>query len=257
MENLWELSQDRTAILVAQRLSTIQEADCICVINKGEIAESGSHTELLQEHGVYYDLVNRQIGLEKRETKAQNESSVSNTTQKKFTQKSKLSDVKNKEENTQKTQNLWLRVLTFSKSQAHWLVLLFISAIVAGATQPIAGIFTAKSLWSFFIDNNDTRQEKIGEYAIAFAMIAFVMLLGVFSMGVFQSTAGSYFTSKMRIFSLKSILTFDAEYFDKNDKANIANSLAHDTDQTYKLGGPLISFILMISAAMTCGVGIA
>jgi ATP-binding cassette, subfamily B, multidrug efflux pump len=46
----------RTAIVVAHRLSTIQNADKIIVLHKGEIRETGNHQELLAKHGIYYKL---------------------------------------------------------------------------------------------------------------------------------------------------------------------------------------------------------
>ncbi|MCL4144584.1 UNVERIFIED_CONTAM: hypothetical protein GTU68_002421 [Idotea baltica] len=46
----------RTSIIIAHRLSTIQKADKIVVLQKGNIIESGSHQELLQEEGAYYQL---------------------------------------------------------------------------------------------------------------------------------------------------------------------------------------------------------
>ena len=48
--------KNRTTFVVAHRLSTIQNADQIIVIHKGEIYERGTHEELLQNQGLYYDL---------------------------------------------------------------------------------------------------------------------------------------------------------------------------------------------------------
>jgi ABC-type multidrug transport system fused ATPase/permease subunit len=53
-EALEELMKDRTSIIIAHRLSTIREADKIVVLEKGNIIESGSHTELIgNEQGLY------------------------------------------------------------------------------------------------------------------------------------------------------------------------------------------------------------
>jgi ATP-binding cassette subfamily B protein/subfamily B ATP-binding cassette protein MsbA len=53
---LFKIMQNRTSIIIAHRLSTIQHVDRILVLHKGEIVESGSHQELLNKEGLYYDL---------------------------------------------------------------------------------------------------------------------------------------------------------------------------------------------------------
>lgn len=60
-EALEKLMDGRTTIMVAHRLSTIQHADCIMVMHKGCICESGTHQELLEQDGVYRKLYELQI----------------------------------------------------------------------------------------------------------------------------------------------------------------------------------------------------
>ena len=55
------LTKDRTSIIVAHRLSTIQNANKILVIDKGEIVEEGNHTELLNKNGFYKKLYDYQF----------------------------------------------------------------------------------------------------------------------------------------------------------------------------------------------------
>jgi len=59
-EALDTLMKDRTAIIVAHRLSTIIHADRIIVLDKGEIAEQGKHEQLLSQKGKYYELCKMQ-----------------------------------------------------------------------------------------------------------------------------------------------------------------------------------------------------
>jgi ATP-binding cassette subfamily B protein len=54
-----------TMLMVAHRLSTIQHADKIIVLAKGEILEEGSHFELLEKRGKYYGLYMLQYNKEK------------------------------------------------------------------------------------------------------------------------------------------------------------------------------------------------
>lgn len=50
----------RSTIAIAHRLSTIQKADIICVLREGKVAEKGTHQELLEKGGLYYELVEKQ-----------------------------------------------------------------------------------------------------------------------------------------------------------------------------------------------------
>ena len=59
-EALERLMKNRTTIVVAHRLSTIANADLICVLQDGKIVESGTHAELIEKSGVYRHLVEMQ-----------------------------------------------------------------------------------------------------------------------------------------------------------------------------------------------------
>jgi ATP-binding cassette, subfamily B, bacterial len=63
MANLDEFFQGKTVIVVAHRLSTVKNADQIVVMEKGEIVEVGTHAELTQRHGKYFELVKNQLEL--------------------------------------------------------------------------------------------------------------------------------------------------------------------------------------------------
>jgi len=55
------LLADRTALVIAHRLSTVRHADLICVMQGGRIAERGTHEELLAAGGIYWELYQRQF----------------------------------------------------------------------------------------------------------------------------------------------------------------------------------------------------
>jgi ATP-binding cassette subfamily B protein len=55
-------TRDAITILIAHRLSTVLHADCIYVLERGRIAESGHHNELLEKRGLYYAMWRQQVG---------------------------------------------------------------------------------------------------------------------------------------------------------------------------------------------------
>ena len=57
---LEKLMKDRTSLVIAHRLSTIRNADQIIVLSKGEIKEMGTHIELIEKKGLYYNLCSLQ-----------------------------------------------------------------------------------------------------------------------------------------------------------------------------------------------------
>lgn len=63
VKNLQTFFNGKTVVVVAHRLSTVMNADQIIVLDNGEIAEFGTHTELIQNRGIYFSLIRSQLEL--------------------------------------------------------------------------------------------------------------------------------------------------------------------------------------------------
>ena len=59
--SLVDLLANRTTFVIAHRLSTIMSADVIVVMRDGRIEETGTHEELMDARGMYYEMINRQM----------------------------------------------------------------------------------------------------------------------------------------------------------------------------------------------------
>ena len=66
MENLQKFYSGRTVVIVAHRLSTVRNADKIIVLHHGEIVEIGTHETLVSRQGIYYQLIENQIELNRQ-----------------------------------------------------------------------------------------------------------------------------------------------------------------------------------------------
>ncbi len=74
---LQKLIADRTTLAIAHRLSTLRNATRLIVLDKGELAESGTHEELIKQQGIYYGLVMAQRQMSKMSPKNQAKDNVS------------------------------------------------------------------------------------------------------------------------------------------------------------------------------------
>ena len=63
IENLQEIFNGKTVVVIAHRLSTVKKADQILVLQNGKIVESGTHNELVNSRGAYFNLVKNQLEL--------------------------------------------------------------------------------------------------------------------------------------------------------------------------------------------------
>jgi ATP-binding cassette subfamily B protein len=63
-KNLEGILKGKTAVVIAHRLSTVKNAHNIIVLNQGEVAEQGTHQELINNKGIYYQLVSNQLAID-------------------------------------------------------------------------------------------------------------------------------------------------------------------------------------------------
>ena len=102
--------------------------------------------------------------------------------------------------------------------------------MITGSAWPVIGMNQGEILKLYMHNEGSELEHKVSVQALFLFIIAVTLFIGMLSMGVFQGLAGSIFTSKIRSSSLRSLLTFDQEFFDIKNKAQVANSLAHDTE---------------------------
>lgn len=68
MNNLKNIGSDRTTIIIAHRLSTVQDCDELLVMHQGRVVERGTHDELIRMGGRYTELLQMQEATEENRT---------------------------------------------------------------------------------------------------------------------------------------------------------------------------------------------
>lgn len=60
LENIKQLTKEKTCIIISNKIADVKQSDKIIVLNNGDIVEQGSHEELIQKEGIYYDFYTQQ-----------------------------------------------------------------------------------------------------------------------------------------------------------------------------------------------------
>jgi len=153
-EAIDDLSRDRTTLVIAHRLSTVQKADQIAVLDQGRVMEVGTHYELLQKDGYYKRLYLMQFG-EQEKTESSNQQSLVRVS---YEMRTRLNSMigflllllENSAENTQETQEL----LEESYKSA-WKILNFIDIF--------EDISSLQKNWQLVSTVGENRSEVTGE----------------------------------------------------------------------------------------------
>ncbi|KAG1947910.1 ATP-dependent translocase ABCB1 [Pimephales promelas] len=238
----------RTTIIVAHRLSTIRNADVIAGFQDGEIAELGTHDELMERKGIYHTLVNMQMfkGTEDTEedkeelTMDEKSPSVTSLNERTlFRQKSKSGSEKDQENEEkqiedEKLPNIsFLTVLKLNKPEWPYMVVGVLCATINGGMQPAFAVIFSKIIAVFAeIDQNVIRQ-RTELYSLLFAAIGVLSFFTLFLQGYTFGKAGEILTMRLRFKAFNAMMRQDLSWYDdtKNSVGALTTRLAADTAQ--------------------------
>uniref|UniRef100_A0A8B9EE26 Uncharacterized protein n=1 Tax=Anser cygnoides TaxID=8845 RepID=A0A8B9EE26_ANSCY len=152
-----KIRKGRTILVIAHRLSTVRNADLIAAFENGVITEQGTHDELMEQKGVYYKLVNMQVGFSLLFLFHSNAHSVSEKTlngsvltgqKRQSTRKSiKRFRIQNDELDVKADKKIppvpFLKIMALNKTEWPYFVVGTLCAIINGALQPIFSVIIA------------------------------------------------------------------------------------------------------------------
>ena len=189
------VAANRTTIIIAHKLSTIQSADSIAVMRKGAVVEQGTHQELLARKGAYYRLVQAQ-DLQSNDKTDSNESSDDSEDEKVERQLSvqrtkstvgepeldlELGDDTNKGANRSLLRSLAI-LLREQRALWPWFFIIGFVCILAGGTYPAQAVIFARIFTVF--ESRDSETLSDGNFwALMFFVVALAQLCIYFVMG--------------------------------------------------------------------------
>ena len=278
-QTLEEVSKGMTTIMVAHRLSTVVNADRILVLDEGAIVEEGTHQELLEKKGKYYELVNSQIQDDKQSDQNGPDGGSKIQEKERNEVREKVADIISKEEKKemlvkelQVARKEAKRMGAYLKGNRLLLCCGLVAAVFTGALMPTFAMLVAdmvtvlakfETLTNLGVGREseewiEVRRESLnrGMYFIIISIGGLV--LHTLNISIFN-LIGQRVTSKLRIDLFRHFVTRDMEFFDhpKNSPGDLTVVLSRDCMTVNTLVSTSYGSLLNGFGSIACGVLIA
>ncbi|KAJ5753564.1 uncharacterized protein N7511_007717 [Penicillium nucicola] len=259
------VSQNRTTIMIAHRLSTVRRADNIIVMKDGTNIEEGTHEDLTLKMGVYYSLVHAQkldswaeskeslgdiVDIGHKEIRAQEQS---------YSMSNQDGDDGEPEKSGNKAKNVGLFrsfVSAAYKHREHWLLFIL---IIVGAVGAGSGFSLQSWLFAKLVQVFQFTGQKLSDAANFWSLIFFVLALAMaffyFILGWASNSLSMFVVSSCRKDYFFNLIRKPIEFFDRDENASgsLTSRLSTDPRQIQELFGPTGVFpLISIFNVMGC-----
>ncbi|XP_075965014.1 ATP-dependent translocase ABCB1 [Anarhichas minor] len=256
-----KVRQGRTTIVVAHRLSTIRNADVIAGFQQGEIVELGTHSQLMEEQGIYHTLVTMQTfqnvdeGEEAEEAEWEHSANKKSPLAKTHSQSSlhrrkstrgasfaasegeKEEKDKLKDYSTEEDENVPImsfpQLLRLNLHEWPYILVGTICAIFNGAMQPLFAVIFSKIITVFAEPDQEIIRARSTFYSLMFVVIGVVTFITMFLQGFCFGKSGEILTLKLRRDAFTAMMRQDLGWFDhpNNSVGALTTRLATDAAQ--------------------------
>ncbi|CAF0800398.1 unnamed protein product [Adineta ricciae] len=272
--------QGRTTIVIAHRLSTIRNADLIIALDKGEVIENGTHDDLMEKKGLYYELVTAQQRKEKNIDAESSDDEDAQDANKKYEVFSKrtmsvgsvqsvtsdTADVVADDETTVEVQRkkffrqpFIFKILKLNMPEISWILIGSISSMAFGCLTPIFALFFS-NIYGLFAERDINKANILTRNYVL--VIFFTGVAG----GICQcissiafSKSGEALTMRMRTMSFGAMLRQEMGWFDReeNNLGALVTQLSSDASSLKGLSGLRMGVILNAVGAIVSALVIA
>ncbi|KIA75614.1 ABC transporter protein AtrC [Aspergillus ustus] len=230
------VSKTRTTIIVAHKLSTVQRADKIIVLDRGKLVEEGTHQELLARRAKYFDLVTAQAqdiaphkGDEGQDqvdqglpTKESFEDSTADTSD---SAPSTTTTITSNDTSTKGRSSLPRSLWTIIRGQLQlWPLFLagFVVSIGAGSVFPVQAVVFSRAILIFQLPLPDSAGKMLHDgtfWGIIYIVLAVAVLICYAGLGLFFTVAASRLTAFYRSRYFAAMLNQDVSFFENTDQS--------------------------------------
>ena len=278
-------AQGRTTIVIAHRLSTIKTADNIVVMQRGRIVEQGSHDELLEKKGAYYNLVEAQRISAKNEEKKAEEAAWSEESEEEELMKSSSHEKLQSRQQLERTQTgksvssaaleggnmgserkygLWtlIKVVgSFNRKEVHYMLIGLFFSIIAGGGNPTQAVFFGQSIAALSLPPNmyGKLKSQASFWSLMYLMLALTQFLAYSLQGIAFAYCSERLVHRARDQAFRTILRQDIAFFDKeeNSAGALTSFLSTETTHLSGMSGVTLGTLLVVSTTLVAAIALS
>ncbi|KAL8043974.1 hypothetical protein ABFX02_08G017500 [Erythranthe guttata] len=285
-EALDKAAVGRTTIVIAHRLSTVRNADLIAVVQNGQVAQIGSHDELISDNRcLYTSLIRLQqteeypkeysnpINIGPPSSIITNNDIIQNTSSRRLSLVSRSSSANSAAPHSRLPEVTILpreqvirtpsfrRLLAMNLPEWRQAILGCTSAIFFGAIQPLYAFAMGSMISVYFLKDHNVIKERTKIYSLSFLGLAVFSLLINICQHYNFAAMGEKLTKRVRERMLSKILTFEIGWFDQDENATgaVCSRLAKDANVVRSLVGDRMALVIQTFSAViiACTMGLA
>ncbi|XP_017777603.1 PREDICTED: multidrug resistance protein 1B [Nicrophorus vespilloides] len=252
------VSKECTTIIVAHRLSTIRGASRIVVINKGVMIEEGTHEDLMEKKGEYYNLVTTQVttvnddDTSKVNLLEEDEDDVPTSNEKKPV------DIETEEEEFMKKVT-WMEILNLNSTEWPQITIGVIASVLMGCAMPIFAVLFGDIIGILSEEDEDYVESETNLYCIYFVIAGIVAGLATFFQIYTFGIAGEKLVMRVRSDMFKTVLHQEIGWFDRkeNGVGALCAKLSSEASSIQGATGQRIGTIFQSIATFVLSIGLS